>query len=426
LGKRPGIFYGWFIVFGLSLVAGVSMSMAGPNYTLFIKPMADELGFSQAVFGWSVTVRLVAMAAFSPLLGPLLDRLGARGPLAVAGGVMGLAVIGLSLVSQPWHLIGLFAIMGLTGIQGGGMLYVSVPIAKWFIRRRGLAMSLGFIGGPIGFTLAVPLEQLLIDSIGWRDTWLILGSTGGIVTVLVALLVVRRRPEDMGLLPDGERRPRSDDAPVVSSRPIEQYQYTRREAIHTRAFWLLAIAFGFQFFAGSAVGVFRVPFFQEKGFDPQVIALGLSVDAFSALLGALGVGFFLDRLSARYIGLAGFISLGLSVLLTITVGSTLQMFAASALLGLGFSILVVTQNQVWPNYFGRAHVGSIRGAALPVTFSLAAISAPLTGMFKDMTGEYFIAWWIALAGLAVAALLIFIVRPPTRMLAGASPTPTSA
>ena len=197
------IFYGWIIVLALAIVGAFNSLLAGSNFPLFVSPMINDLGMTYATFGWAHTGRLVATAFGSPLIGRVIDRFGSRVSLSIAGTLIGALIISLAFVNESWQLISIFILIGLIGFIPGSNLYTAVPIAKWFVVKRGRAMSLAYIGTPVGIVIVVPLTQWILDNLGWRATWATVGLTGGFITVLVALILIRRKPEDMGLHPDG-------------------------------------------------------------------------------------------------------------------------------------------------------------------------------------------------------------------------------
>jgi len=424
------IYYGWVIVAGLALVGAVSAGMGGVNLGLFVDPMSEDLGIGKAAFGWAQTARLVGFAASGWLIGRLIDRHGARVPMAVAGVCAGAAILGLSLVESGWHIVLAFTAIGLTGLQGGGgTLYSAVPLSRWFVRLRGRAMSLAFAGTPVGIFVFAPLSQVLIDLVGWRTTWRILGGGAALITILVAVLIVRRRPEDMGLQPDGLAYVPPDE---TASQPLPptglgEYSWTRQEALRSSIFWRLALVDGLRMFAMSSLGVFRVPFFiDDKGFDAQIVAFALSAEALFAFLVALPAGWALDRFQPRFVAAASTAAIALGFVQTMTVGSILQVYASTSVFGLGVAVFIVSQNAIWPAYFGNEHIGSIRGLSMPVTLVFSAVGAPLTGIVRDETGTYMPAWGVGLAGLLVGLMLLLITPAPGRPRPASAQTPLAA
>jgi MFS family permease len=417
--KRP-LYYGWIIVAGLMAVGAVSSGLGGVNLGLFIKPMRDELGIGTSVFGWAQTARVLGFAASGWIIGRFIDRHGARLLLAGAGFAAGAAMIGLANVQAGWQIVLVFLVVGATGIQGGGAsLFMSVPLANWFMRQRGKAMSVAFIGMPLGIFVFSPLSQLLIDEVGWRDAWLILGVSAAVVIVLVALVIIRRRPEDMGLSIDGvEPAPALSHAPAhASGHAFTASSWTRSEALRSSTFWRLTAIDGLRMLAMSTVGIFRVPFFiDDKGFDAQIVAWSLSAEAVFALFVSLPTGWAVDRYQPRYVAAASTAVMVVGFLLTMTASSVIHVFAATSVLGIGIASFIICQNAIWPAYFGHANIGAIRGASTPVMLVFSAVGAPLTGISRDVTGSFVYAWVAGTVLLVVAMALLFVTPRPAHRI----------
>ena len=201
--REPRFFYGWVIVGVMAAVGGLSMALGTLNFGLFIKPMGDELGIGRATFGWAQSSRQIASALTALQVGALLDRYGARVLLTISALVTGLAVAALGFVDAGWQLIVLFSLMGVVGMSGPGALVSTVPVTKWFVQKRGKALAMMSLGNPIGGLIFIPLSQIFIDDFGWRLAWVYLAIIGTIFILPLAIIFVRREPEDMGLLPDG-------------------------------------------------------------------------------------------------------------------------------------------------------------------------------------------------------------------------------
>ena len=325
---KQKLFYGWVIVIGLAFVSFVIGGIGGLNAGLFVKPMEEDIGIRQSTFGWAQSARLLTFAGSGWVIGRLLDKGGVRLMLAAAGAALGVSIAALSLVSEGWQVVALFALSGLTGLQGGGnSLFTTVPLARWFVHNRGKALSMAFIGTPAGIFVFPTLTQLLIDEFGWRSAWAIIGVFGGVVVDVVALLVMRDRPADMGLHPDGI----DDDAPITGpARPAyaAEYSWTREQAVRSSTFWRLAAVDGLRMTAWGTLGFFRVAYFIDQGVDKHVVALALSSVALSALPASLASGWIVDRFQPRYVSFAATVVMCFSFVFTIAADNAALVFAA--------------------------------------------------------------------------------------------------
>ncbi|MFC1535386.1 MFS transporter [Thermodesulfobacteriota bacterium] len=413
--SKPKIFYGWYIVAGLTTVGMVSAGMGGINFGLFLPPMVAELGIKHTFFGWALTARLVGFSASSWLIGRILDQHGARIPMAVAGTITGLIMMSLGFMQEGWHLVALFFIMGAIGMHGGGEnLYQAVPLSRWFVRKRGKAMSIAFLGIPIGIFIFSPLSQFLIDSTGWRSAWFILGGGGSIVIVLVGLLIIRKDPQSMGLSPDGDLDENDTVETVDQTRPArtEEYPWTRSQAIHTPAFWAIVIMLGIRMFSVSTIVIFRIPFYIEQGISAKLVAWALSAEAVIAATMSLTTGWASDRFHPRLVTAVSLLLLIIAIFVTIYVTTPWQMFLSAMLFGASAASAVVSQNVLWPSYFGVMNIGSIRGLAAPFILIFSGIGAPVAGAVKDATGTYAPVWLAANLSLVPVAVIILLTPRP--------------
>jgi MFS family permease len=397
------------------LAGALSMAMGTANFGLFIKPMGDELGIGRATFGWAQTARQAASALTSPLMGGIIDRYGARILLAFAAAVSGVAVLMLSFVTQGWQLVALFAVMGVAGMSGPGALVTSVPVAQWFVRSRAKAMSIVAIGVSLGAVIFIPVSQILIETVGWRDAWRILALCGGGLIVPLSLILVRRNPEDMGLLPDGARDPSELPAgsPAASRVAVAQERsWTRAEAIRSPSFWRLVFVFSVVMLALSSVFVHRIPHFVDRGIDRNLVAFANAAEAGLSAVSVFAMGALAGRIHVRFLGAVCFLLLAWAILLTILAHSNGMMIAAMLFFGSGAGGMMMLQNYMWADYFGRAHLGSIRGVVMPVTLLFGGIGPPAAGYIRDATGTYTSFWTMGMVLLLVGAMVLVSTPPP--------------
>ncbi len=413
-GREP-FFYGWVIVAVMAATGAVSMGMGSLNFGLFIKPMGDELGIGRAAFGWAQTARQGASSATSPLIGWLLDRYGSRVMLPVAALATGGALIGLAYVTSAWHLVVLFVVMGLVGMSGPGALVTTVPVLKWFVRNRGKAVAFVGLGIPVGALLFIPLTQVLINEIGWRGAWIVLAVIGIVVIVPLAAIFVRRQPEDVGLVPDGDTPDVGKDGDGSGVRAVvDEVSWTVGEAVRTTTLWRLVIVFSMVQLATGTVALHRIAAFMDRGMDPTLISFATAFDAVAAGGSTFLFGMLVRWVPARFLGAFGFSMLAGASVLTIYATNLPIMFVSMWIFGMGIGGMMFLNNFIWADYFGRGSVGGIRGLANPINLVIGGIGAPAAGYVRDWTGSYDPAWWVGVGLMSGAALLIVLTRAPRK------------
>jgi len=388
----------------MAVASAVSMGMGSLNFGLYIKPMGEQLGIGRASFGWASTFRSISSAATSPVIGRFLDNYGARWILAGSTIITGLCMIGLAYTREAWQLIVLFSVMGLVGMSGPGALTTSVPPSKWFIRNRGKALAVTAVGISLGALIFVPLTQVFIDKYTWSTSWIILAVVGIVIVVPLSVIFVRRQPEDMGLLPDGDLQTDSSTMEDLN----DEYSWTLQQAVKTKSMWFLTIAFSILSLGILTLALHRIPAFMDRGLDPTLVSLATAFDAVCAGAGSFAGGMLVRRLQPKIIGASAFLMLALASVMSIYAYGFWLMFWSMALFGLGIGINSFTQNYIWADYFGRGNLGSIRGFVMPITLFMGSFGAPAAGYVLDITGSYDPAWWVGV-GLMLLGAFVFIL-----------------
>ena len=413
---REKMFYGWVIVGVMASANAASMAMASLNFGLFIRPMGDELGMGRSMFGWSQTARQLGSSVTSPVVGSILDRHGARVLLAVAGASVAAAMVGLSFAQNAWQVILCFAVMGVVGMNGVGSLITTVPVAKWFVSKRGKAISYMSLGIPVGALIFIPLSEVFIDAWGWRMAWIALAGIGAGIIVPLSLLFVRRQPEDHGLLPDGAPDPESVAGRAAAARNpgAVETAWTVHEAVRTVAFWRLVVVFSLVSLAVATFGVHRIPSFVDRGLSTRMISFAAAMDAVCAGLSTFALGMLVGRFPARVLGGFGFLMLTLACVLTIYASTVPIMFLSMMAFGVGIGGLIFLQTFLWADYFGRANIGKIRGVVTPIMLIVGGIGAPIAGYVRDATGSYEPIWWAGVVVLLLGAVSILFTPAPKK------------
>ncbi len=275
-------------------------------------------------------------------------------------------------------------------------------------------MALATTGLGIGGIVFVPITQLLLDGQGWRATWTVLAILFMVVSIPLAALFLRRQPEDMGLTVDGEPLARAFGPPSAerSRSDVPEAVWTVREALRTGTLWRLLLAFGLAGLAQGGASVHRIPYWVERGFDPQLVSFAFSADAGGAAAMALFAGWMADLLPIRFIAIGSFLGFAVGTGLMLVGRNEFFLFGSTIIFGLSVGAGMIVHSYIFAAYFGRAFLGSIRGLVLPIILVSNGIGAPLVGYLRDSTGSYTSSWWLILALYLLSAVIIATVPPP--------------
>ena len=415
--QRQRFFYGWVIVATMFAINFSTMATGTLNYGLFVLPMQSELGLSRATFGWMQTTRRLSTASLSFAVGWLLDRYGPRAYIPLAALLIGGCLILVGMSHHAWQFITLFALVGISGLAAPNGLVTSVPVAKWFVRKRGRALALASAGLGISGIVFLPVTQWLIDGYGWRSAWQILALIFMIISVPASAMFLRRQPEDMGLRVDGDPpdAPAETETGDLPRRPTaEEPAWTVRQAFRTATMWKLVAVFALAGLAQGGASFHRIPYFVEKAYDPLLVSWSFAADAGGAAATALVAGWLADRVPIRFLAAASFAGFIVAILLMIYVSSAEMMFISTIVFGSSVGIGMIVHTYIFAAYYGRAFLGSIRGIVMPANLLSAGLGAPLVGYLHDYAGSYLPAWWIILGIYGSCSALMLTALPPKR------------
>ena len=419
LSDSPGrIFYGWWIVLIGCVLDAVKGGTYNTGFTLYFLPVLNEMQLSRAATSLPFSLAKLESALEGPFVGYLIDRFDIRVMLVLGTLLAGLGFILLSFTHS--YVLFLLVFIGpvTTGFQIGFNHATLAAVNHWFRRKRGLAMSIVQTGQAIGGVVIFPLVAFAVLTLGWRTAALLSGF--GVLLLLPLALVVRRSPESMGLLPDGDRGA-PHDQPVGGRARMhlaDAHEYTAREALRTPTFWLLAVFHGLRNVPYSGVTVHLVPLLVWKGLDQPMAAFFVGLTAFSTVIVRPLTGWLGDSRSKQKIGTMGVLmgALGIAVL-TYSDGAVWALVAFAVLFSFGDGINSVTWALVG-DCFGRAHFATIRGwiGMLQSIFSMPA--AVFTGWVYDQTQSYTYALIPFVASYCLAGLILWRLPHPTRRSAG--------
>ncbi len=292
---QPRYFYGWYIV-GVGILVNIAGTFAfSSTLSIFLKPITEELNVSRGAFSLIRTFEIGVAALIVPLLGPWIDRHGGRGILVLGVLMEGTGLLLSSLVQSFWQFVLVRCSLVIAGEALLGSLVINVTIAQWFVRKRGRAMGIANLGTGLA-KLGIPLiAASLFVLIGWRGTWAVFGIVAPLLVTAPALIFIRRRPEDMGLRPDGDAPHQTADKPPATSAAPSNAQsqnlrtersWTRAEALRVPTFWLLVVTFGIASVGIAGLNLHIFSYVTDIGYSPLIAASFMSTIA----LTQLGVG----------------------------------------------------------------------------------------------------------------------------------------
>ena len=413
-------FYGWVIVATMFAINFSTMATGTLNYGLFVLPMQRELALSRATFGWMQTTRRLSAGVLSFAVGWLIDHYGARAYIPVAALMIGGCLLLVGISNHAWQFILLFALVGASGLAAPNSIVTSVPVAKWFVRKRGRALAISTAGLGISGIVFLPVTQWLIGSYGWRSSWQILALLFMAISIPASALFLRRQPEDMGLRVDGDPPDSAEDGASLSEMRRsagDEPVWTVRQAFRTATMWKLVAVFALSGVAQGGASFHRIPYFVEKAYDPQLVSWSFAADTGGAAALALASGWLADRIPIRFLAAASFSGFIVAILLMIYVASAPMMFLSTIVFGCSVGIGMIVHSYIFAAYYGRAFLGAIRGIVMPINLLSAGVGGPLVGYLHDYTGSYLAAWWTLLGIYGLSAALILTALPPPRVSA---------
>jgi MFS family permease len=416
LSQSPGrLFYGWWIVIIGCILDAVKGGTYNTGFTLYFLPVLTEMHLSRAATSLPFSLAKLESALEGPLVGYLIDRFDLRVMLVFGTMLAGVGFVLLSFTHSYLFFVLVFIGTVTTGFQIGFNHATLAAVNHWFRRKRGLAMSIVQTGQAIGGVVIFPLVALAVLTLGWRAAARLSGL--GVLMLLPLVLLIRRSPESMGLLPDGDRGASHDPSAgaLGPAHPFRDPQeFTAREALRTPVFWLLAAFHGLRNIPYSGVTVHLVPLLVWKGLDQPTAAFFVGLAAFSTVIVRPLTGWLGDRRSKQKIGAVGVFlgALGL-VVLTYSDGALWPLVVFAILFAFGDGINSVTWALVG-DFFGRRHFASIRGW-IGMIQSLASMPAAVfTGWIYDQTQSYTYALIPFIISYAVAGLILWWLPHPKR------------
>ncbi|HTQ34843.1 MAG TPA: MFS transporter [Stellaceae bacterium] len=406
LAARTPFFYGWAVLGCLCCAGFARQGPAVATLSVFVTPLIHDFGWSRTALSGAVSLGGVLAAILSPMIGPFLDRAGSRALLIYAVLTTGLALLALSLTNSllMFYLLFCFARMNWAspfdlGIYGA--------VNNWFVARRQFATSVATLAQMAGLVSMPLIAQFAMSHGSWRAGWLAIGILTLVVGLLPTWLLLVRRPEDLGLQPDGATDRARPAGGALLSTAAPEPDFTRAQALRTPAFWLLLGFTMLVYPIQAGISLHQAPHLIERGIAPAIAATIVSTFSLMSAAASLACGLLPRRLAIRYpMAITGLL-LTVSPLLMKAIVTPGEAYVAAALFGFGVGGILTLLPMAWADYFGRASYGAIRGVALSAQVAAQAAGPLVSGALRDLTGNYQLSLSVlaALGALSVVAAL---------------------
>jgi MFS family permease len=413
--SRLPFYYGWLIVGVAFVTMGIGVT-ARTAFSLLMPPLIDEFGWQRGLAAGAFSFGFLVSAVLSPIVGRVMD---ARGPrVVILTGVL-LMTSGLllaPLIEQPWQL---YATLGVLVSAGANMMTYTTHsqfLPNWFVRRRGLAISIAFSGVGIGALVLLPWLQSIILTSGWRASCWAMGLLA--IFVLGPLnLLVRKKPEDLGLLADGAPQMTTGAQPPASNIIDSAWagiEWTLARAVRTSRFWWIAVGYFCALIAWYAVQVHQTKYLMEIGFTPLAAAWSLGIVSVVGIPGQISLGAVSDRVGREWVwaaGCAGFAICYVALIALEYSPSPVLLYVMVISQGfLGYALTSV-MGPIVAEIFEGPHYGTIFGTITVALIGGGAAGPWITGVIHDATGSYKLAFVLAIACCIVSAAAIWIAAP---------------
>ena len=410
---RPRFFYGWVLVASSIATNGLLSAAYFQGFSVLFLPIETHFGWPRWVISTAFSMRQLESGVASPLVGFMLAKITARKMIFWSGVLTGLGLFGMGFMNGIATFFLLFFVVSLGASGASHAVTWPVLIARWFRRKRGLAMGFAVMGPILGSPFLV-INTSIEEAVGWR--WLLWGY-GIIVLVGITLisLVVRNAPEEHGLHPDGDVYEGEEQEATARSRAKADSGLTLREVLHTREFWLLVAYMGGMFIVNSAVQAHQIPYFvQDRGFSATAAAISVTLVFFLSAIGRIGGGYMMDRSDYRIVLAVMAVVMGLAIvyLQVVEPSTIIGALPFIAAFGIGFGSMIPIRGTLGSMMFGLRSLAPVIGLLQGGAVAAGVIGPIYLGVMFDLNGDYRAAMWGLVVISFVMAPMAFVMASP--------------
>jgi MFS family permease len=408
-------FYGWFNL-GATAVIGVIGGLYLVSFSYFLPFLLKEFGWNRGLTSLAATINVISLGLCGPAAGFFIVKFGAKRSILMGNCLGCLGFLLLFFHNHLWELfLGYGVLVGLAS-GFGGLLASTTVLNSWFIKKRSFALGVFLGSGGLGGIFMGPAMMHMIDTRGWRFTYLVMSCMVLLFAVILPALLIKNRPEDMGQAPDGPDRAQTDSKRAASPLRYVSYRttvdFTAKEAMQTRTLWLLIAYFSMNMLAMGALMTHQVAYLFDIGISAFLAGVAGSVMTAVMAFAQFATGYLGMRFTMLSIAVSGEISKLIGVAILVSTQDYSVILAAMVFLGMGFGAAFVATMNIFPNYFGLSSYPKIMGNARVFWTFIGGAGAPLAGLVRERTDSYLPAFYAAIVILAVGLMCLAFAKPP--------------
>jgi MFS family permease len=389
--------------------AGLVVFSSGPGqsyvFSIFIDSIIDDTGLSRPGISALYMASTAMSAVLVAFVSRLADRYGPRVMLVAIGLGFGAACFGMATATNIVLFYIAFASLRALG-QGSLGINSILLVNTWFVSKRGRAIAMMGLGAVLSSAIFPPFARFLIVNIGWREAYAVIGLVAIMLIVPVAILVVRNRPEDMGMFPDGSSEP-----PASETRMAAEGVRRNTRVFSSINFWLLALSLGTPGLVSTALVFHQTSIFEEKGLSATLAAGVFVIFAGSSAVSSLISGFVVDRIGPKALYASAMVSLFIALVLVVAVDSVFMAVIYVLVMGVSGGMHHIVQGVIWAHYYGRHGLGRVQGSAMTINFCASAVGPLPLAIFHDLTGSYTVGMVVMMALPVLSVLALIKARP---------------
>ncbi len=417
------MFFGWWTVLASGFLCLWGFGYNAYGISALFKPIASELGFNRANTSIAAGIGRFQGGFEAPIAGWITDRFGPKWIVFIGILIAAISLLLMAFIHSLWSFLLVWGLLFGTGINTALAIPLDTAITNWFVKKRGVALSIKWVFSGISGAIILPMIAWLIPLVGWRTTCVI----GGVVMCVVGLPLVlfflkSNRPEYYGLLPDGAKiREEIKDQNFMINKGIEyaaevqEVEFTLRQAMKTPAFWWLIVVQAIYGLVAPAINIHCIPFLTDRGISPFTAAILMALMIAVSIPARYVGGLLSDRVQ---IGQMRHVIAGSYVMQAVGMGvymlhqTEAMIYVWFILYGFGMGAALTLNTSIRARYYGRKAFGTIQGIS-SLFLTPVGVAAPIyAGWVYDSTGAYTSAFWLFTILLVISSVILPFVRPP--------------